>query len=66
MTYNPQIGHHVIVADKASAYNGREALVFQTANEGRFFWVRVGNVEFLLARKNIREITYINCWRATK
>lgn len=58
MSYNPQIGHHVIVADKDNAYNGREALVFQIANEGRHFWCRVGNVEFLLPRAKLREIKY--------
>lgn len=58
MTYSPKIGHHVIVADKASAYNGREAVVFKIANEGRAFWVRVGNVEFLLQRANLREVKY--------
>jgi hypothetical protein len=57
-SYSPVVGHHIIVADKASAYNGREAIVFQIANEGRSFWCRIGNVEFLLPRANLRELKY--------
>jgi hypothetical protein len=54
-SYTPVVGHHVIVADKANFYDGREAVVFKIANEGRSFWARVGNVEFLLARAHLRE-----------
>lgn len=63
MTYSPAIGHHVIVADKASIYNGQEAVVSAVRTVGGVvvYTVEVGSISFPLIRANLREVKYGEC-----
>lgn len=57
MAYTPVIGHHIIVADKASMYDGREAVVsaINTVGGVTVYTVTVGSVSFPLIRAKLRE-----------
>lgn len=60
MTYLPTIGHHVTVADKVNAYDGREAVVtaIDVVGDVTVYSVKVGNVSFSLTRAKLREMKY--------
>ena len=62
MTYLPQIGHTVIIADKANFYNGREAVVTGLSVYGDMtvYTVTVGNVSQALTRAKLREVKYVD------